>query len=139
MEAWRARLQASWELLLEDDEEDDLNMNLILGQGFNNQEVALPRVARGSCPGKAANIERYRHQMHERMMEDYFCDAPVYGPSLFRRRYRMQRSLFLSIMEWVCARDNYFVQKRDATGCLGLSPYQKITYALLWYVCRCDR
>jgi hypothetical protein len=84
----------------------------------------------GSQPGKAQNIERFRHAMHERMMQDYFCDTPVYGPALFRRRYRMRRSLMLHIIDRVCARDSYFVQKRDACGFLGLSPHQKITSAL---------
>ena len=36
----------------------------------------------------------------------------------------------LFIMEKVVARDNYFLQKRDACGVLGLSPHQKITTAL---------
>jgi hypothetical protein len=62
--------------------------------------------------------------MHERMMQDYFCDTPVYGLVSFRRRYRMRRSLFLTILERVCENDSYFVQKRDATGYLGLSPNQ---------------
>jgi hypothetical protein len=42
----------------------------------------------------------------------------------------MRRSLFLTILERVCENDSYFVQKRDAAGYLGLSPYQKITSAL---------
>jgi ribosomal protein L37E len=36
----------------------------------------------------------------------------------------------LYIIDRVCARDSYFVQKRDACGFLGLSPHQKITSAL---------
>ena len=42
----------------------------------------------------------------------------------------MRRSLFLHIMDRVCAYDSYFVQKVDATGLQGLSPHQKITAAL---------
>jgi hypothetical protein len=68
--------------------------------------------------------------MHARMMQDYFCQAPVFGLALFRRHYRMRRSLLLTIMDRVCAREIYFVQKRDAVGFLGLSPHQKITSAL---------
>jgi hypothetical protein len=47
--------------------------------------------------------------MDERMFNDYFSDTPTYGPIHFRRRYRMRRSLFLTIMERVCAHDRYFV------------------------------
>ncbi|KAK1577946.1 hypothetical protein Q3G72_026238 [Acer saccharum] len=46
---------------------------------------------------------------------------------MFRRRFRMSRSLFLSIVEKVEARDNYFMQRRDSVGRLGLSGLQKIT------------
>jgi hypothetical protein len=83
----------------------------------------IPDDGGGSQPGKARNSERFRHAMHQRMMHDYLCDTPVYGPALFRHRYRMRRSLLLHIIDRVCARDSYFVQKRDACGFLGLSPY----------------
>jgi hypothetical protein len=36
----------------------------------------------------------------------------------------------VTIMERVCARDAYFIQKLDACGSLGLSPHQKITSTL---------
>ena len=42
----------------------------------------------------------------------------------------MRRELFLSILEKVCLHDSYFVQKFDACGLCGLSPHQKITFAL---------
>ena len=42
----------------------------------------------------------------------------------------MRRSLFLTILEKVCGRDGYFVQRLDALGLLGLSSRQKITIAL---------
>ena len=54
--------------------------------------------------------------MHTRMMKDYFCDNPVYGLVLFRHWFRMRRSLFETILEKVCGRDRYFVQKLDACG-----------------------
>ena len=84
----------------------------------------------GSQPEKARNIERFRHAMHERMMQDYFCNTPVYGLALFRRRNRMRRSFLLLIVDRVCAFDSYFVQKCDVCGFLGLSLHQKITSAL---------
>ena len=64
------------------------------------------------------------------MYLDYFVDLPIWGPSFFRHQYRMERSLFNTILEKVCARDNYFVQGRDACGLIGLSSRQKITAAL---------
>jgi hypothetical protein len=41
----------------------------------------------------------------------------------------MNRNLFLRIMNAVEAHDNYFLQKRDAAGVLGLSCFQKVTAA----------
>jgi hypothetical protein len=64
------------------------------------------------------------------MHKDYFVDRPTHGPHIFRHRYCMRRSFFCYILERVCARDVYFVQKRDAARLLGLSSRQKITVAL---------
>ena len=50
---------------------------------------------------------------------------------IFVLRFRMARSLFLRIVQAVEQYDNYFVQKRDANGCLGLSCLQKITAAYM--------
>jgi hypothetical protein len=51
-----------------------------------------------------------------------------YGIVLFR--YRMSRELFICIMNAVEAHDDYFVQKRNGAGVLGLSCFQKITAAM---------
>jgi hypothetical protein len=131
MEAWRARLAAAQTSLLEDDEEEELKFLQVVRLGMANARCPQVRsIVGGSRPGRSPNIERYRHEMHLRMMSDYFSDTPVYGPDLFRRRYRMRRSLFMTILDRVCAVDAYFVQKPDAVGRLGLSPHQKITSAL---------
>ena len=51
-------------------------------------------------------------------------------PNLFRRHYRTQHSFFLTIMEKVYQRDNYFVQKVDAYGYVGFSSHQKCASTL---------
>ena len=102
----------------------------MLGLGEDRDQELFAATSRGSRLGKAPNIDRDRLTMHLRMMRDYFSPTPVYGARSFRRRYRMRRSLFLSILEDVCRRDSYFVQRCDVTGVLGLSPHQKITSAL---------
>jgi hypothetical protein len=111
----------------------------------------------GSVPGHVV-IYRDREGGHRRMFQDYLADNPTYGPDLFRRRllffnlrlvhiiclisirvvellflffrFRMNRDLFLRIMNAVEAHDDYFVHKRDAAGVLGLSCFQKVTAAL---------
>jgi hypothetical protein len=42
----------------------------------------------------------------------------------------MRRSLFLAILERVCTRDSYFIQKSNAIDIVGLSSYKKLTTAL---------
>jgi hypothetical protein len=67
MEAWRKRIEDARELLFDDVEEDHLMETLMLDLG-NEEELYVPRVSGGSCLGKSANIERYRHEIHQRMM-----------------------------------------------------------------------
>ncbi|KAF8405331.1 hypothetical protein HHK36_010235 [Tetracentron sinense] len=89
----------------------------------------LSRRCRGSVQGHRV-IWRDRVQGHERLFYYYFAENPVYPLILFRRRFRMQHSLFLRIQHAVEAYNPYFVQKIDAIGMLGLSSLQKITTAM---------
>ena len=91
---------------------------------------ALDNTIGGSSKGKRPNVERNREAAYERLLEDYFCADPKYSPEKFRRRFRMQRHVFDRIVEGVTSVDDYFIQKKDATGRLGAHPIQKVTAAL---------
>ena len=54
-------------------------------------------------------IERNHLAGHRRLYDDYFAEEPVYPPNLFRRRFRMRRSLFLQILSKVEAHEPYFI------------------------------
>ena len=127
-----ATLEEARQAFLDDKEEDEANMGMALDQLQDVMDAPLPQrgVAGGSCLGKRANIERARVLMDERMHLDYFAKAPVWGPSFFRRRYRMRRPLFLTILDRVCVHDSYFLLKWDACGLVELSARQKIIAAL---------
>ena len=60
-------------------------------------------------------------------MRDYFVEVPTYPPHLFRRRYRMRRSLFNKIVRTCETNTRYFKRKRNAAGLLGFSAHQKIS------------
>ncbi|XP_028082670.1 uncharacterized protein LOC114283992 [Camellia sinensis] len=75
-------------------------------------------------------IRRDRRQGHDRLFADYFAVNPVYSPTIFRRRFRMRRPLYLRILNAIQARNSYFVQKQDAAHVVGLSPLQKMTSAM---------
>jgi hypothetical protein len=66
---------------------------------------------------------------HEQLMKDYFADVRTYPPHLFRRRYCMCRSLFVTIEKAYEANSNYFKQRRNVAGVTGFNPYQKISSA----------
>ncbi|XP_059630433.1 uncharacterized protein LOC132273493 [Cornus florida] len=60
-------------------------------------------------------------------MKEYFDENCTYPPEYFHMRFRMRRELFLRIFNDAKAYDDYFVQKKDVTGRLGLSSTQKMT------------
>jgi hypothetical protein len=116
--------------LLDDDEEDDLALRVMIESLGEVNEGTKVGSSGGSRPGKRGNVDRDSVKGHDRIVRDYFADPPVYPAPLFRRRFRMQRSLFLRVMQVVCKFDPYFVQKRNAVGLLGLSSIQKCTATL---------
>ncbi|XP_042012062.1 uncharacterized protein LOC121760468 [Salvia splendens] len=79
---------------------------------------------------KRRYIERKREEGHDTIFEQYFAEDPIYPPDLFRTMYRMRKPLFEKIMNKLIDTDNFFVQKRDATGRLGMSAIQKCTAAM---------
>ncbi|XP_020262325.1 putative nuclease HARBI1 [Asparagus officinalis] len=94
---------------------------------YLSQEAERPKRI-GSVPGHLV-INRGREEGNSRLYHDYFSDNPTYGANLFRRRFRMHRSLFLRIVEAVRDHDNFFIQKMDGVSKLGLSTLQKVTSA----------
>jgi hypothetical protein len=64
-------------------------------------------------------------------MRDYFVSKPTFNDQLFRRRFRMRRQLFLRITAAVTEHDADFTLHADAAGRISLSPFHKVTAALL--------
>ncbi|XP_047977459.1 putative nuclease HARBI1 [Salvia hispanica] len=75
-------------------------------------------------------IPRNHTGAHDRLFADYFAEEPRYPADVFRRRFRMRRSLFLRIVNALSARYPEFRLQRDAAGKPGLSPLQKCTVAI---------
>ncbi|KAH9106617.1 hypothetical protein LEN26_001513 [Aphanomyces euteiches] len=94
----------------------------------------------GSRSGRRANIDRDLVGGSCRIMNDYFNNDCTYGERLFRRRFRMKRSLFQRIIEGILDEDAYFEQKYDALLQPGLSTVQKAVAAIriLRYGCAYD-
>ncbi|KAL5811204.1 hypothetical protein ACOSQ4_027772 [Xanthoceras sorbifolium] len=101
------------------------NNNLLMAYHLN-QEENNQSTSGGSILGRRT-IYRLRADAERNLLADYFGDNPRYSDSMFRTRFRMGRSLFLRIVNAVESHDNYFMQRSDAFGRLGLSGLQKIT------------
>ncbi|XP_042033653.1 uncharacterized protein LOC121780193 [Salvia splendens] len=67
---------------------------------------------------------------HRRLFEDYFTEEPRFGDNFFRRRFRMHWPLFMSIVNVLERRYNYFRFRKDASGRPGHTPIQKCTTAI---------
>ncbi|KAK2663927.1 hypothetical protein Ddye_002501 [Dipteronia dyeriana] len=108
-------------------------MTLYLNQQNN------PVTRRGSIPDHIV-ISRDRESVDRHLFYDYFLENPQYNDQIFRRRFRMGKSLFLRTVEKVEAPDNYFVQRIDSVGRLSLSALHKITtvFRMLAYGCPAD-
>ncbi|KAK9279798.1 hypothetical protein L1049_013480 [Liquidambar formosana] len=110
------------------DDEFEIMAIVALQEELLNAE-RVSRRHRGSIQGHATKHQN-QIKRHNRLYKDYFAENPVYSPIDFLRSFRMRRSLFLRIIEFVEAHDPYFVQKRNAVRVLGLSSLQKVTAAM---------
>ncbi|XP_048621605.1 putative nuclease HARBI1 isoform X1 [Brassica napus] len=72
-------------------------------------------------------IERNREDGHMKLWNDYFSETPTYPPNIFRRRFRMNKPLFLRIVHRLSTYVDYFQPSEDAVGRASLSPLQKCT------------
>ncbi|XP_024006867.1 uncharacterized protein LOC112083387 [Eutrema salsugineum] len=97
---------------------NNLIIQYLLNQQSNNE-------THDNSVRRRAFIHRDRESAHERLFNDYFSETPLYNDAMYRRRSRMSRSLFLRIINAVESHDNYFTQRRDTTGRLGLSPLKR--------------
>ncbi|XP_018509939.2 putative nuclease HARBI1 isoform X1 [Brassica rapa] len=126
-------------------EEMDERFEQICDQKFDQQFENLlirygERQEASRSKKKRAYIERDREQGHMQLWNDYFKEDSTYPSSMFRRRFRMNKPLFMRIVDRLSAEIPYFQQRRDATGRFGHSPLQKATAAIrmMAYGCPAD-
>lgn len=88
-------------------------------------EETVPRPIR-----RRQSVDRDHIEAHNRLYADYFAEDPRWGPTIFRRPFRMRNELFLRIVNGLSARYPDFQQRWDTAGKPGLSPLQKCTIAI---------
>ena len=76
---------------------------------FAIEEECLNSGGGSRPPRRRTFIGRDFVQATERIFHDYFAERPLYPPNMFRKRFRMSRSLFLRIKSMLEATEPYFV------------------------------
>ena len=75
-------------------------------------------------------IERNREEGQDHLWNDYFSETPTFPHNIFRRRFRMNKTLFLRIVHRLEQEVDYFKPSEDATGRSSLTALQKCTAAI---------
>ena len=66
--------------------------------------------------GPRKSIRRDHGGAHQRLVEDYFAKEPLYPNSMFRTRFRMNKCLFLRIVNSLGQWSPYFTYRVDCAG-----------------------
>ncbi|KAJ0565625.1 putative harbinger transposase-derived protein [Helianthus annuus] len=75
-------------------------------------------------------LEQDRLGAHERLVQDYFRENPLYDDGQFKRRYRMSRRLFVKISNDLAGEFPFFTQRESASHKVGFFGIQKCTAAI---------
>uniref|UniRef100_A0A0D3C2S7 DDE Tnp4 domain-containing protein n=1 Tax=Brassica oleracea var. oleracea TaxID=109376 RepID=A0A0D3C2S7_BRAOL len=114
-----------------DDENFDQYFDQQFDQAFENFSlITVIKKMQGKRGKKRVHIERDREEGNVRLWNDYFSETPTYPVNLFRRRFRMNKPLFMHIVDRLSNEVEYFRQKKDTLGRIRLSPLQKCTAAI---------
>uniref|UniRef100_A0A0D3A674 DDE Tnp4 domain-containing protein n=1 Tax=Brassica oleracea var. oleracea TaxID=109376 RepID=A0A0D3A674_BRAOL len=111
------------------DEYFDQYFDQCFDQTFENLAIGHQEEARKQRK-KRAYIERNREEGHNRLWDDYFSETPTYPENFFRRRFRMNKRLFMHIVDRLSSEVQYFQEKKDGIGRNSLSALQKCTAAI---------
>ncbi|KAG2299306.1 hypothetical protein Bca52824_035778 [Brassica carinata] len=107
-----------------------LSINILIKHSRILSMLTVINKRNGGQEKKRVFIERNREEGHLRLWNDYFSDTPTYTENQFRRRFRMNKSLSMSIFHRLSNEVEYFRLKQDVTGRFGLSALQKCTAAI---------
>ncbi|GJS63381.1 ALP1-like protein [Tanacetum coccineum] len=122
--------QINSECLFFDDTDDETEVNSLLS-GFL---IDAALVIQASTPTiqkyQRSYMPRDRYGAHDRLVLAYFAKKPFYNAYLFRKRFRMNRSMFTRIVRDLYANCPYFQEGCDVVGKAGISALVKCTSAI---------
>ncbi|KAJ9548900.1 hypothetical protein OSB04_021443 [Centaurea solstitialis] len=116
----------------DDDANDMLELNHLAAIAAMNEAVKLVVGDEATSSRQTRRTPKSRNRIvaHEKLVNDYFSDNPVYDDNDFERRFHMKRRLFLKIVADLEREYEFFRWTHDARGVKGFSPLQKCTSAI---------
>jgi len=85
------------------------------------------KILEDTAPRSRKYLNRDHATTNQRLIDNYIANEPTYDNAMFRRRYWMQKHVFLRIIGDFSSSDNYFTQRVDAANKKGISPLAKCT------------
>ena len=108
--------------------EDEIFDEIVAEAELKGEASTVRRRRRHSGPKRY--IPRNREKALDDLVANYFCANPIYTDEMFRRRFRMNKPLFLRIVHALSNWSPYFTQRVDAIGRNSLTSLQKCTAAI---------
>ncbi|KAJ0548852.1 putative harbinger transposase-derived protein [Helianthus annuus] len=109
----------------EEEEEEDVSSEKVI-----TRRIRINRDRQGLSSKNFIILIPYLTGAHEKLVNDYFSDEPLYNDEIFRRRFRMSRRLFTRIANDLAGLDPFFTQRPDARNYKGFTTLQKCTAAI---------
>ncbi|XP_045810327.1 uncharacterized protein LOC123904745 [Trifolium pratense] len=97
---------------------------------LNRFRECRQKILEYNAPRTRKYLNRDHAAANQRLIDDYFANEPTYDDPMFRRRYRMQKHVFLQIVKDLSSSDDYFTQRVDAANKEGISPLAKCNTAM---------
>ncbi|GJW83220.1 ALP1-like protein isoform X1 [Tanacetum coccineum] len=122
--------QINSECLFFDDTDDETEVNRLLSGFLIDASLVIQASTPTIQKYQRSYMPKDRYGAHDRLVLAYFAKKPFYNAYLFRKRFRMNRSLFTRIVRDSSANCPYFQEGCDAVGKTGISALVKCTSAI---------
>nr|XP_043639649.1 protein ALP1-like [Erigeron canadensis] len=100
------------------------------GMFLHNALQWMEDTASSNAVQNRRTVERQREIGHQILLNDWFVDEPKFNDAYFRKKFRMEKSMFLKIVDDIEANFPYFRDEFDARGRDNFKPLQKVASAV---------
>jgi len=97
---------------------------------LQNVQAFIEDTANSSEFRPRKSVDRQREVGLEILLRDWFVEEPKYDETYFRKKFRMDKSMFLKIVSDIEANFEYFQEGEDARGKKSFTAIQKCTSAV---------